>query len=538
MSNLVSTFNQKNAPYFLDENWTWYYWKDIISSYQQGLIRSNSELNEIDGIDYFKMNFINENGTYTFNGLPKTFATSEEIDNYKIKNGDFFINVRNSKELVGKSCVVYDVNKNILFNHMLVRINHKEYVTGSFINAYFNTIFGKKLIETCKKGTTTVIALYQKDLYNIPIPIPKKNVLEGIDNIYNSINKKIKLNNRINAELEAMAKTLYDYWFVQFDFPVSDTLASTPLSQQSVAEREKITVVERSRDYKSSGGKMVYNETLKREIPEGWEVTVFNDWIKDTKAGDWGKEEIEGNYTERVYCIRGADINGINGKGEVKTPERFILKSNSSKKLMPNDFVVEISGGSPVQSTGRIALITESTLERFDTDIICSNFCKAVSIKDEKYIYNFKQEWQRLYDAGVFFGFEGKTSGIKNFLFDSFMNSYSIVLPKKEIVEKYYEFLKSTDKKIQSNLKQNQELSALRDWLLPMLMNGQVKVGEAEAQVLGIVAKLDASYDRSSQKSDDELFEVWLKEEGLAARGDIDRSTLRELFDAMDDEDK
>ena len=63
MSNLVSTFNQKNAPYFLDENWTWYYWKDIISSYQQGLIRSNSELNEIDGIDYFKMNFINENGT-------------------------------------------------------------------------------------------------------------------------------------------------------------------------------------------------------------------------------------------------------------------------------------------------------------------------------------------------------------------------------------------------------------------------------------------------------------------------------------------
>ena len=122
-------------------------------------------------------------------------------------------------------------------------------------------------------------------------------------------------------------------------------------------------------------------------------------------------------------------------------------------------------------------MITESTLERFDTDIICSNYCKAVSIKNEKYIYNFKQEWQRLYDAGVFFGFEGKTSGIKNFLFDSFMNSYSIVLPKKEIVEKYYEFAQSIDKKIQSNLKQNQELSALRDWLLPMLMNGQVKVG-------------------------------------------------------------
>lgn len=287
----------------------------------------------------------------------------------------------------------------------------------------------------------------------------EKAIQQKIASVLSALDDKIELNNRINAELEAMTKTLYDYWFVQFYFPV-------------------VTSSGVDKPYKSSGGKMVYNEVLKREIPEGWEVTVFNDWIKNTKAGDWGKEAIEGNYIERVYCIRGADINGINGKGEVKAPERFILKNNSSKKLMPNDFIVEISGGSPVQSTGRIALITESTLKRFDTDIICSNFCKAVSIKDEKYIYNFKQEWQRLYDAGVFFGFEGKTSGIKNFLFDSFMNSYSIVLPQKEIVEKYYEFAKSIDKKIQSNLKQNQELSALRDWLLPMLMNGQVKVRE------------------------------------------------------------
>jgi type I restriction enzyme S subunit len=303
------------------------------------------------------------------------------------------------------------------------------------------------------QSSSTMPAITFGMMKDIDIFLPNIKTQQKIASVLSALDDKIELNNRINAELEAMAKTLYDYWFVQFDFPN-----------------------EEAKPYKSSGGKMVYNETLKREIPEGWEVTVFNDWINDTKAGDWGKEAIEGNYTERVYCIRGADINGINGKGEVKAPERFILKNNSSKKLIPNDFVVEISGGSPVQSTGRIALITESTLERFDTDIICSNFCKAVSIKNEKYIYNFKQEWQRLYDAGVFFGFEGKTSGIKNFLFDSFMNSYSIVLPKKEIVEKYYEFAQSIDKKIQSNLKQNQELSALRDWLLPMLMNGQVKV--------------------------------------------------------------
>ena len=373
----------------------------------------------------------------------------------KLENGDLVIS---TVGVLGKLAIIKAENLNYDFQRSvgIVKCDEKK-INTKYLYYYLNTQFVQNRLNHLSKGAVQK-CLFISDLKNLEIDFPDLPTQQKIASVLSALDDKIELNNRINAELEAMAKTLYDYWFVQFDFPI-------------------VTSSGVEKPYKTSGGKMVYNETLKREIPEGWEVTVFNDWINDTKAGDWGKEAIEGNYTERVYCIRGADINGINGKGEVKAPERFILKNNSSKKLVPNDFVVEISGGSPVQSTGRIALITESTLERFDTDIICSNFCKAVSIKNEKYIYNFKQEWQRLYDAGVFFGFEGKTSGIKNFLFDSFMNSYSIVLPQKEIVEKYYEFAKSIDKKIQSNLKQNQELSALRDWLLPMLMNGQVKVG-------------------------------------------------------------
>ncbi|OJV49226.1 MAG: hypothetical protein BGO40_13285 [Chryseobacterium sp. 39-10] len=272
--------------------------------------------------------------------------------------------------------------------------------------------------------------------------------------VLSALDDKIELNNKINTELEAMAKTLYDYWFVQFEFPNPD-----------------------GKPYKSSGGRMIFNETLKREIPEGWEVSVFNDWIKNTKTGDWGKDKIEGNYTERVYCVRGADINGLNGKGEVKAPERFILKNNLSKKLEPNDFIIEISGGSPTQSTARIAHLTKESFTRFDTDVVCSNFCKAVTLKDDIFAFNFQQEWQRLYEAGIFFGYEGKTSGIKNFQFDSFMESYYIVRPDKELAKKFNAVASDLEKKRQSNLKQNQELATLRDWLLPMLMNGQVKVG-------------------------------------------------------------
>jgi type I restriction enzyme S subunit len=322
---------------------------------------------------------------------------------------------------------------------------------------------------------------------NILLKLPDLEIQHQIASVLSALDDKIELNNRINAELEQMAKTLYDYWFVQFDFPN-----------------------EQGKPYKSSGGKMVYNDVLKREVPEGWEVKVFNEWIKETKAGDWGKETEEGNYTERVYCVRGADINGLNGKGEIKAPERFILKNNLSKALQPNDFIIEISGGSPTQSTARIGLVTDKTLERFNTNLICSNFCKAVSIKDSSYVFNFQQEWQRLYDAGVFFGYEGKTSGIKNFLFDSFMSSYNVLYPKKEIVENYYTLAKTLEEKKQSNLQQNQQLSSLRDWLLPMLMNGQVTFGllktdksstakvyaQKQEEVLSIAAEDGAGYKK------------------------------------------
>jgi type I restriction enzyme S subunit len=248
-----------------------------------------------------------------------------------------------------------------------------------------------------------------------------------------------------------MAKTLYDYWFVQFDFPN-----------------------EQGKPNKSSGGKMAYNEELKREIPEGWEVKKLSEWINNDKSGDWGKETEQGNYTQKVSCVRGADLNGLNGKGELNSPTRFILEKNSHKILENHDLIIEISGGSPTQSTGRLAFITEETLERFKNPLICSNFCKAVTLKEDKYLYNFVYQWNRFYDYGGLFGWEGKTSGIKNLLFESFVSNQKEVYPKSEVVEKFYDFVKPIHAKKQKNLLENQQLTALRDWLLPMLMNGQV----------------------------------------------------------------
>jgi type I restriction enzyme S subunit len=112
--------------------------------------------------------------------------------------------------------------------------------------------------------------------------------------------------------------------------------------------------------------------------------------------------------------------------------------------------------------------------------LICSNFCKPISLKNEKLLYNFVYYWNSLYDNGVFFGYEGKTSGIKNLLLDSFVNSFYTVVPDQNIVNKFYDMMENIQKKKQTALAENQKLTELRDWLLPMLMNGQIKIKDAE----------------------------------------------------------
>jgi type I restriction enzyme S subunit len=340
-------------------------------------------------------------------------------------------------------------------NSIVPNKNHyPDYIYYSIKNNY-------KLLRNASTGSTALPLLNKTDFDLLELPIHSNKITQQkIASVLTALDSKIELNNRINAELEAMAKTIYDYWFVQFDFPDQN-----------------------GKPYKANGGKMVWNEELKREIPEGWCVEKMEDWLNIDKSGDWGKDSPEGNFTKKVICFRGADINGLNGFGELKPPVRFINEKNSYKILNSHDLIIEISGGSPTQSTGRMAFITDATIKRFELPLICSNFCKPISMKNKKLLYNFVYYWNSLYDNGVFFGYEGKTSGIKNLLFDSFISSYSTVVPEAKVVEKFYSLMESIQEKKQTALAENQKLAELRDWLLPMLMNGQVKIKEAKEYI-------------------------------------------------------
>ena len=314
------------------------------------------------------------------------------------------------------------------------------------------------MIGFCRIRQHTRVSAYPSissdDIGDLTINIPNsKTQQKRIAKILSTLDEKIETNIRINTELETIAKDLYDYWFIQFDFPDVN-----------------------SKPYKSSGGQMAYNSDLKREIPKGWEVSTLSNWIATDKTGDWGKDIATANYNLEVRCIRGADINGLNGVGNINAPKRYILKKNHQKLLSPFDFIIEISGGSPTQSTGRIAYITEKTFERFDSPLVCSNFCKAVSLVNNQYFYNFYYLWSSCYNNGIFFGWEGKTSGIKNLLFDSFIKNYYIETPPKNLAVQFFKYIDPIQKMKNQLLQENSELSTLRDWLLPLLINGHILV--------------------------------------------------------------
>lgn len=428
-----------------------YYLKDIAVS-QTGPF--GSQLHEKDyvsnGTPIVTVEHLGEIG-FILNNLPMVSDIDKaRLSKYTLKEGDIVFSRVGS---IDRCTYVSKQEEGWLFSGRCLRVRFNEKANAKFISYYFRQKYFKEMMLNISVGAT-MPSLNTSLMDNIPLSLPSKETQQKIAAVLSVLDAKIELNNRINAELEAMAKTLYDYWFVQFDFPD-----------------------ESGNPYKTSGGRMAWSEELKREIPEGWGATKMSDWIDIDKSGDWGKDEPEGNYTKKVTCIRGADINGLNGLDELNPPVRYILEKNSFKILKSHDLIIEISGGSPTQSTGRLAFITDATIKRFENPLICSNFCRPVAMKNKKLLYNFVYYWKSLYDNGIFFGYEGKTSGIKNLLLDSFVNSYFTVVPDDKIVNQFYEIMENVQEKKQAALAENQTLAELRDWLLPMLMNGQVRVG-------------------------------------------------------------
>lgn len=273
------------------------------------------------------------------------------------------------------------------------------------------------------------------DCSEFEISTPPLGMQKKISKVLRDIDDKIELNNRINAELEAMAKTLYDYWFVQFDFPDTN-----------------------GKPYKTSGGKMVYNPTLKREIPEGWEATT---------VGKISKTELGGTPSTSVdEYWQNADIPWLSSAETASFPiitsEQKVTQAgidNSAATLLPKGTVV-ISIVRYIRPS--ILGIDAAT----NQSVVGIRECKRLK---SSFIYPyFSSEVPRLMAL--------RTGAQQPHINKGVIEDSPIVIPCEKVLTDYYKAADPIFEKIMNLAIQSHDLMQLRDWLLPMLMNGQVTV--------------------------------------------------------------
>lgn len=325
----------------------------------------------------------------------------------------------------------------------------------------------KKQLEARASGTKQR-NISPDDVYDVSVELPDIYTQIRTGNLLHKIEQKQMNNNQINSELESLAKTLYDYWFLQFEFPN-----------------------EEGKPYKSSGGKMVYNEQLKKEIPEGWEVLKVKDLLN----------VITGKQDSNFATINGA-YKFFTCSSEVLNCDEYAFEGKAVLLAGNGDFNVKHYQGKFNAYQRTYVLIPKE-----------EKYFGAIYLATEKLVKKFKA---------------GSNGSIVKFITKGDVENIEILKPQNDnLLEQFNLILKFIEK----NKEENEELTKLRDFLLPLLMNGQVTIQDAEAQVKNTISNV-----WNAEKL--LRFAQWKQMQGYAARGEVDEETLMKIFDAMDKDAK
>ena len=363
-------------------------------------------------------------------------AKQTEIDKCSIGKGMVAITKDSeTRDDIGVATYIADDFDNVVLGyHCALIIPNSAVVDGKYLNAFMHTRYIQKYFENNASGSGQRYTLSNDTIGNIPVLLPSIDEQHTIRKVLADIDRKIELNKQINDNLEAMAKQLYDYWFVQFDFPN-----------------------EEDKPYKSSGGAMVWNEKLKREIPQGWTAAKIKD-VAQTYSGGTPTSTNSEYYD-------GGDIPWINS-GELNNPiitstTNYITEeglNNSSAKLYPQNTVLVALYGA---TAGKVSLLS------FEA---CSNQAVCGVIPQNKIMTTYI----RYYLSSLYEHFITLSSGSArdNISQDTIKNTI-LPIPQEKILKEFSDAVAPIISKIIANQKEMETLTKQRDELLPLLMNGQ-----------------------------------------------------------------
>ena len=405
-----------------------------------------------------------------YENVPTRYEKTSTVERRELKPGDVILEIsggsRTSNQSTGRSFLVTTKHLNQLGNRTipasfcrLLRFD-KGQVDSGYAYYSLQEMYRSGRAELYEQQSTGIsnfqfAYFVDSEVINLP-PLPEQR---AIAHVLGTLDDKIELNRRMNQTLEEMARALFKSWFVDFD-PVR-----AKMQGRDTGLPPDIADLFPDRLVPSELG----------EIPEGWEVKAFSYLLDDVIGGDWGKDDSVARYTEIVSIIRGADLPSLSSGGVGSVPQRYTAPKKAERRLLQDgDIVIEVSGGSPKQPTGRSILVTSDIVKRFPGDVICASFCRRLRPHGLRESILASQHLAFLYSAGKMWDYQNQSTGIANFQTKRFLEEENIVWPGGEIASAFAQYLEPIIRRTTHNESLN--LMALRDVLLPKLVSGEVRV--------------------------------------------------------------
>jgi type I restriction enzyme, S subunit len=380
-------------------------------------------------------NFFEEGGFKRQAGKEKYYL-GEIPKDYLHNKGDLIVAMtEQAAGLLGSCAFVPDSNIYLHNQRLGLITSDSEKLNLNFVFYLFQMKAVREQIRLTSTGSKVKHTSPER-IYAVTASLPMVEDQRKIAFVLHALDAKIDCNNRINAELEAMAKTLYDYWFVQFEFPDAN-----------------------GKPYKSSGGKMVYNAALKREIPEGWRITSIGNFAPNIVTGKTPSKTNPRYFDGPVPFITIGDIR--NNTFIVYTEESLSVEgANSQKnKYLPENAICVTCIASP----GLVGFVTEAaqTNQQINS-VVC----------EKAYTRYFLYYSIKAYFAGA----KAKTGNTFANMNKADFSDIALIEPNASTLKLFHSYTHPIFECIKNRSIENRQLIKLRDWLLPLLLNGQVKV--------------------------------------------------------------
>ncbi len=344
------------------------------------------------------------------------------------------------------------------------------YVTKDSLNElYFTYYLLKTLGLETMNSDSAVPGLNRDNAHNVRIRIPeKKEDREKLGYKLSVFDNKIANNTAMNQTLEKIAQRIFKSWFIDFD-PVKANAEGVPFNGLS-PEIQALFPSE-------------FEESELGMIPKGWNVGSFGELLDFHIGGDWGKEAIDLKHTEIVRIIRGTDFHNAQIGEDSSIPCRYVEKKKLSKRqLADGDIVIEVSGGSPTQPTGRVLKISEALLAQLQIPVEPASFCRLFRPKPAVSHYAYIH-LKNLYENGGTWKYQNQSTGIANFQTTYFLETEKLVLPDGDVLESFNTVIEPLLKRIAENGHQNASLRRIKDRLLPRLITGKIQLSDANQEL-------------------------------------------------------